>query len=299
MSLAHAIFAAGCFWGVQATFDNVAGVVSTQVGYTGGSLENPTYQQVSTGKTGHAEAVEVFYNPNQISYQKLLDIFFQSHNPTTLNRQGPDIGEQYRSAVFYQSPQQKELIEQTIQNLNESGKYKNPIVTQVLPEQPFYKAEEYHQKYLEKKGLVSCHLPALEEEEEEESEVQSSFSEQDFKKKLSSEQYHVLREKGTEKPFSGKYLNHKADGTYACAACGNPIFSSDAKFDSGSGWPSFDKALPNSVKLSHDFSHNMIRIEVTCAKCGSHLGHLFYDGPTATKARFCINSVALDFEKEK
>ena len=122
MSVAHAIFAAGCFWGVQATFDNVPGVISTEVGYTGGRIENPTYKQVSTGKTGHAEAVEVTYNPDKVSYQQLLDIFFQSHNPTTLNRQGPDVGEQYRSAVFYQSPQEKEQIEQTIKRLDERKK---------------------------------------------------------------------------------------------------------------------------------------------------------------------------------
>ena len=161
MSVAHVIFAAGCFWGVQATFDNVPGVISTEVGYTGGSIKNPTYEQVSTGKTGHAEAVEVTYNPDKVSYQQLLNIFFQSHNPTTLNRQGPDIGEQYRSAVFYQTLQEKEQIEQTISRLNQSGKYKNPIVTQVLPEQSFYPAEEYHQKYLAKKGWFLAMFRAL------------------------------------------------------------------------------------------------------------------------------------------
>ena len=294
MSVAHVIFAAGCFWGVQATFDNVPGVISTEVGYTGGSIKNPTYEQVSTGKTGHAEAVEVTYNPDKVSYQQLLNIFFQSHNPTTLNRQGPDIGEQYRSAVFYQTLQEKEQIEQTISRLNQSGKYKNPIVTQVLPEQSFYPAEEYHQKYLAKKGLVSCHVPSIEEEEEE----SLPQTEIEWKQKLSPEQYQILRQKGTEKPFTGKFLHNTADGTYVCGACGNPIFESSSKFDSGSGWPSFDKAIPNSVKLSTDYSHGMIRTEVTCAKCGSHLGHVFNDGPTATKTRFCINSVAMDFEQK-
>ena len=120
----------------------------------------------------------------------------------------------------------------------------------------------------------------------------------DYKKTLPAERYKILREKGTEKPFSGKYLYNKADGTYVCGACGNPIFSSADKYDSGSGWPSFDKAIPNSVNLTLDTSHNMIRTEVSCAKCGSHLGHVFNDGPTSTGKRFCINSMSMDFEEK-
>lgn len=123
--------------------------------------------------------------------------------------------------------------------------------------------------------------------------------EEDWKQKLTPDQYRVLREKGTERPFTGQYLNNKSDGTYMCGACGNPIFKSDTKFDSGSGWPSFDKAIPGSIKLTKDNSHGMQRVEVTCAKCGSHLGHLFNDGPTASGERFCINSVSLGFEPEK
>lgn len=298
MSIAHAIFAAGCFWGVQATFDAVPGVVSTEVGYTGGETHNPTYEEVCTGRTGHAEAIDVSYNPEKVSYKDLLYVFFNSHNPTTKNRQGLDIGEQYRSAVFYIDDTQKKEAEEVIKEMNDSGRYQAPIVTQVVKAGRFYPAEAYHQKYLFRRGKVSCascNAATVSEEEEEELSVSNT----EWKQRLSSEQYRVLREKGTERPFTGKYLNNKEDGTYVCGACGNPIFASDAKFDSGCGWPSFDRSIPGSVKLSEDNSHGMQRTEVTCAKCGSHLGHVFNDGPTETGERYCINSISMGFNGKK
>lgn len=299
MSIAHAIFAAGCFWGVQATFDTVPGVVSTEVGYTGGELHQPTYEEVCTGRTGHAEAIDISYDPDKVSYKELLQTFFNAHNPTTQNRQGLDIGEQYRSAIFYTNDEQKKEAEEMIAELDKSGRFPSPIVTQVVPAGRFYPAEAYHQKYLQRRGKTTCsncNIPVIEEEEEEEMMPQS---ESEWKEKLSPEQYRILRQKGTEQPFSGKFLNNKADGTYVCGACGNPIFESDAKFDSGSGWPSFDKAIPGSVKLSEDNSHGMNRVAVTCAKCGSHLGHVFNDGPTQTGERFCINSASMGFNAAK
>lgn len=277
------IIAAGCFWGVQSAFDEVPGVVATEVGYIGGEVENPTYETVCEGNTGHAEAVRIQYDTDKTSYDKLLDVFFKIHNPTTLNRQGPDVGKQYRSAVFYLDENQKQAVLKKIETLNHSGKFRRPIVTQIIPAGTFYPAEAYHQKYFEKQGLPSCHIHR---------------SHEDWKDTLSPEAYHVLREKGTERPGSGKYLHFNEQGVYECAACGNKIFDSDAKFDSGCGWPSFDKAIPGSVKIQKDFSHFMIRDEVLCARCDSHLGHVFKDGPTETGNRFCINSVALDFEKE-
>lgn len=158
MILAKAIFAAGCFWGVQSAFDATPGVVSTEVGYIGGELKNPTYQDVSTGRTGHAEAVEVIFDPAKVTYNQLLDIFFANHNPTTLNRQGPDVGTQYRSAIFYEDSEQETAALDKIDKLNLAKKYPTPIVTQVLPADTFYPAEEYHQNYLQKRGKTSCRV---------------------------------------------------------------------------------------------------------------------------------------------
>lgn len=151
-----ATFAAGCFWGVEASFRTVEGVVATQVGYIAGQRENPTYRQVCTDETDHAEAVEVTYDPNVVSYQGLLDIFWKIHDPTTLNRQGPDVGTQYRSAILYHSPEQKALAEISMQRLEKNRVFRRPIVTEILPAPEFYKAEEYHQRYLEKQGKTSC-----------------------------------------------------------------------------------------------------------------------------------------------
>jgi len=151
-----ATFAAGCFWHVQYDFDQIPGVISTTAGFTGGVTENPTYKQVCTDKTGHAEAVEIIYDPNKVSYNKLLDVFFVNHNPTTKNRQGPDVGTQYRSAVFYHNAEQQKAALAKIDELSKSGKFSSPIVTEVRSAGPFYKAEDYHQKYLEKRGIQPC-----------------------------------------------------------------------------------------------------------------------------------------------
>lgn len=153
-----ATFGAGCFWGVQTTFDRVPGVIETAVGYAGGDLENPTYRDVCSHGTGHAEAVEVTFDPAKVSYAQLLDIFFNAHDPTQLNRQGPDHGTQYRSVIFYHSPEQQRTALETIARLTAERKFSRPIVTQVTPAQTFWQAEEYHQKYLEKRGAVSCHI---------------------------------------------------------------------------------------------------------------------------------------------
>ena len=156
--MATATFAAGCFWGVEATFRQVPGVTATRVGYAGGTTTNPTYKQVCTDRTGHAEAVEVSYDPARVSYDNLLRVFWEIHDPTQHNRQGPDIGTQYRSAIFYHDPEQEAAARASMERLERSGVHKQPIVTEIVPAQTFYPAEDYHQQYLEKRGLATCRI---------------------------------------------------------------------------------------------------------------------------------------------
>lgn len=157
VTLQKATFAAGCFWGVEETFRQTRGVIGTAVGYVGGTKPNPTYEQVCSGRTGHAEAVEVTFDPTIVSYEALLEIFWENHDPTTLNRQGPDVGEQYRSAIFVHSPEQEIAAKSSKASLEASGRFRRPIVTQITPAPTFWRAEEYHQQYLAKRGIRSCH----------------------------------------------------------------------------------------------------------------------------------------------
>lgn len=153
-----ATFGAGCFWGVEVTFRNVPGVKDARVGYLGGTMANPTYRDVCTGRTGHAEVVEVKYDPAEVTYEKLLDVFWENHDPTSLNRQGPDVGTQYRSAIFYHTSEQKRLAAESKARLEQSGRFRKPVVTEITEASAFYPAEDYHQRYLEKRGLASCHV---------------------------------------------------------------------------------------------------------------------------------------------
>lgn len=157
-SMQKATFGAGCFWGVEETFRKVPGVVETAVGYEGGRTENPSYEDVCTKNTNHAEVVQVMFDPAKVSYDELLEIFWNNHNPTTYNRQGPDVGSQYRSVIFFHSLEQKTMAEVSLQKLEKSGKFSRPIVTQIIPASTFYRAEEYHQQYLKKLGKDSCHI---------------------------------------------------------------------------------------------------------------------------------------------
>jgi len=330
-----ATFAAGCFWGVQTMLDKVPGVVSTKVGYTGGQTKSPSYEQVCTDNTGHAEAVEVIYDPRKVSYPELLDAFWSLHDPTTLNRQGPDHGTQYRSAIFVHDAEQQKQAEASLAEVAKSGVFQHKIVTAIVPAGPFYSAEEYHQRYFAKAGQTeSCHigvakvhtqLAAAAAAARQAAATQpaatplsgatckpddvnaacgttpwQALTDAELRAKLTPEQYQVARQAGTERAFTGKYWNEHRAGVYHCAVCDQPLFRSSTKFDSGTGWPSFWEPLDKKAVIEiSDSSHGMTRTEVRCSRCQSHLGHVFNDGPKPTGLRYCMNSAVLNLVLEE
>ena len=292
-----AYFATGCFWGAERRFWQTPGVIETNVGYQGGNIDNPSYELVCTGKTNHAEVVKILFDPSKISYHELLALFFEMHDPTSLNQQGNDIGTQYRSAIFTTTAEQEVLAKNAIRiyqkELDKNGLAK--IVTEILPAKnyKYWPAEEYHQRYLEKNpNGYDCHsstgvrFPLIDNSE--------------LKNKLDPLSYEVLRHAATESPFTGEYTDTETVGFYNCKACGSKLFESKSKFHSGCGWPSFYEPYSNdAVLLIEDRSlAPRIRTEVRCANCNSHLGHVF-EGEgfnTPTDQRWCINSVSLNLQ---
>jgi peptide-methionine (S)-S-oxide reductase len=308
--LETAVFGLGCFWGAERLFWERDGVYTTAAGYAGGTTPNPTYEEVCSGKTGHTEAVLVVFDPAKVGYGDLLKIFFEAHDPTQGMRQGYDIGTQYRSAIYTTNDDQRRLAEATrdMYNAELRGARYDAITTEIAPAGPFYYAEAYHQQYLHKVpngycGLegtgVSCPIPRTSATQAGDALRPVPDNEAEWRQRLTPRQYAVLRQAGTEPPFTGAYVDTEDDGLYRCAACGNLLFDSRTKYHSGSGWPSFTEAVsPDAVELLEDRSHGMIRIEVRCARCHSHLGHLFDDGPHAAGGqRWCMNSIALDLQE--
>lgn len=296
-------FAGGCFWGVEEYFSRIPGVYNVTSGYANGNTVKPSYKEVCSGQTGYAETVHIQYDPKIVSLKTLTEQFFKIINPTSLNKQGNDVGSQYRTGMYYTDEADRPVLAAVMAEVQKS--YSKPLVVELMPLKNYYLAEDNHQDYLKKNPNGYCHISfdTLDDVQLEMSGgvldpsryVKPSASE--IKKMLSSDAYNITQNGGTERAFSGKYNNYKIPGIYVDVVTGEPLFLSSHKFDSGTGWPSFTQPVSPVVIVEHeDKSMGMRRVEVKSRVGDTHLGHVFTDGPRDKGGlRYCINSAALRF----
>jgi peptide methionine sulfoxide reductase msrA/msrB len=300
----QAVFAGGCFWCMEPSFEKIDGVMSVEAGYTGGEEQDAVYDKVSSGATGHREAVRVTYDPAKVSYADLLNVFWRQVDPTDPDGQFADRGPQYRAAVFYHDDEQNRRAEESKKALGDSKKFKKPVVTEILPAETFYPAEDYHQDYYKTNAEdynrykeLSGRGPFLKKTwAGEAGPICRLPSPQELKRKLTPLQYEVTQNAATERPFNNTYWDNKKEGMYVDIVSGEVLFSSTDKFDSGTGWPSFTRPIDSgSVVEETDDSLGAARVEVRSKQAGSHLGHVFDDGPAPAGQRYCVNSASLRF----
>lgn len=296
---AEIYLAGGCFWGMEHFCKQINGVTDTQVGFANGHTARPSYQQVCNDNTGHAETVRVVYNPHILPLRLLIALYFKAIDPTSINKQGGDIGTQYRTGIFYTDKADLSIIQDEVKEL--AMHYNKPIAVEVMKLRNFYPAEDYHQDYLDKNINGYCHISYdLFEMARQANAVQRHYSKPDdklLKDKLTELQYDVTQRSATEAPFHNDYVDEFREGIYVDVTTGEPLFLSTDKFESGCGWPAFSKPIDNTFIIEKkDSSHDMMRTEVRSTIGNAHLGHVFNDGPKDSGGlRYCINSAALRF----